>query len=153
MQATIPAQHDNTPAPALRSPSALTLAAIDAGVSVDDAHAYEAGRHAPSAVPATTLRSIWSAFSPDFREHNADLRACRVYLSLRGSWTRLGDLSALEAECLLAALTTPRWEVRFYAAPGVSVRRFVSMTAAADFARGRTYRGGPATVRPITRAA
>lgn len=44
MNATVPAVHDGAPLPALRGPSALTLAALAVGVSLDDAHAYNEAR-------------------------------------------------------------------------------------------------------------
>lgn len=97
---------------------------------------------------AANLRTIWSATSPGMREHAADLRACRIYLPASAAWVALGELTELEAECLAAALSTPRWQVTHYAAPGVKTSLFVSLTEASDFARGKTLRGRPAAVTP-----
>ena len=140
---------DVAPVSSFRSPSALTLAAVACGVSLDDAHAYNEGRQ----VDTTALRLVWDAVSPDFREHNADLRQCRIYLVSSGSWLTLGTLSSLEVDALVAALTVARWEVRFWH-PGRGSRSqsFVSHTDAQSFAATKTYRASPAKVEPIARA-
>jgi hypothetical protein len=145
-QLTVPA---TSIAPVAIPPSAkltgLAIAALEAGIAPSDVRAYVEHQ----AVAASALRAIWNATHPDFREHAADLRNCRVGVHR----SRLGDLTAFEAEVLLAVLTKPRWSVTYYSAPGTRTVLFVSMTEASDFARNKTLRGRPASVLPVTEAA
>jgi hypothetical protein len=148
---TIAAPPSAPVAPSRASQLALALLETelpDAVVAAYVAHHRAASSAACAPTPAQ-LRAVFAATHPDFRETAADLRDCRV----GADRTRLGDLSALECEVLTAALTTPRWEVKHYAAPGVKVARFVEYSKAADFARTRTLYGKPCAVKPISEAA